>query len=95
MVKLTGFSSAAIGETAAMVEEESLYFTMVTDSGLPPPTPAVKDANKEPPSKKTQESEGLMRWKAPETLVYGKSTTKTDVWYVCTYVHGVGANVIL
>ena len=82
MVKLTGFSSAAIGESAAMVEEESMYFTMVTDNGPPSATPLVKEAIEEAPPKKTVDSEGLMRWKAPEALVYGKSTTKSDVWYV-------------
>ena len=82
MVKLTGFSSvAAAGQESAIGEEDPYYFTMVADEG--PSNASVLSAGRDAlPSKKPQESEGLLRWKAPETLVYGKCTTKSDVWYV-------------
>ena len=87
MVKLTGFSSVATAtqDVAVEEEEETYYFTLVAEdepSNTPAAQSAVSDAA---PAKKVQlESEGLLRWKAPETVVYGKSTTKSDVWCVCT-----------
>ena len=64
-----------------MGEEDPYYFTLVADGG--PSNASVMSAGRDTlPSKKPQESEGLLRWKAPETLVYGKCTTKSDVWYV-------------
>lgn len=82
MVKLTGFSSvAAASQESATEEQDPYYFTLVADEG-PFNTSVLSAVSDAPPSKKLQKSEGLLRWKAPETLVYGKSTTKSDVWYV-------------
>ena len=87
MVKLTGFSSVATATQDAAVEEEeeTYYFTLVAEDGPSNTSAAQSAVSDAAPAKKVQlESEGLLRWKAPETVVYGKSTTKSDVWCVCT-----------
>ena len=87
MVKLSGFSSVAPAsqEEDLEEEEETYYCTMVAEDGLPN-TSVPSAGSRASPAKKPQESEGLLRWKAPETLVYGRNTTKSDVWYVQTSV---------